>query len=134
MNISDKKFIEFADRIWERNKELIEENRDLKQDILQYVDRINKLKDELEFEKAFSRDSHSQNIKLRKDLEEVNARCNDVMDEQYNYIRKLEEENQDLALANDCLSDSLDDILLENDDSLGEEDRFINCTFNLYFE
>lgn len=159
MVLSDKKFIEFADRIWERNKELIEENRALKQDILQYVDRINKLKDELEFEKAFSRDSHSQNIKLRKDLEEVNARCNEVMDKQYERIRELERKRVDCECeyedlddrerelkifinpenghfaVKDCdefedISDDWDDLF---EDDLGPSDRFINCTFNLNF-
>lgn len=147
MNISDKKFIEFADRIWERNKELIEENRALKQNILQYVDRINKLKDELEFEKAFSKDSHSQNIKLREDLEE-----------QYERIKELKHEYEELSVEYDNLveelkvqyekQDQVKDILGANEDSiladwdelfedceddLGASDRFINCTFNFNF-
>ena len=117
MVLSDKKFIEFADRIWERNKELIEENGALKQDILQYVDRINKLKDELEFEKAFSRDSHSQNIKMRKDLEEQHER-----------IKELKHEYEELSVEYDNLveelkaqyekQDQVKDILGANEDSI----------------
>ena len=106
MNISDKKFIEFSEQVWERNKELLAEKREL----------LNEVK------------------RLKADLEEVNARCSHVMDEQYKHICELEEEVHDLTLANDCLSDMIDDLqsrideavdILDDDDNI-VEDCFID--------
>ena len=145
MVLSDKKFIEFADRIWERNKELIEENRALKQDILQYVDRINKLKDELEFEKAFSRDSHSQNIKMRKELEEQHERIKELKHEyeelsvEYdNLVEELKAQYEKQDQVKDILGANEDSILADWDelfesceDDSESSDCFINYTFNI---
>ena len=145
MVLSDKKFIEFADRIWERNKELIEENGALKQDILQYVDRINKLKDELEFEKAFSRDSHSQNIKMRKDLEEQHERIKELKHEyeelsvEYdNLVEELKAQYEKQDQVKDILGANEDSILADWDelfesceDDSESSDCFINYTFNI---
>lgn len=145
MVLSDKKFIEFADRIWERNKELIEENRALKQDILQYVDRINKLKDELEFEKAFSKDSHSQNIKMRKDLEEQHERIKELKHEyeelsvEYdNLVEELKAQYEKQDQVKDILGANEDSILADWDelfesceDDSESSDCFINYTFNI---
>lgn len=145
MVLSDKKFIEFADRIWERNKELIEENRALKQDILQYVDRINKLKDELEFEKAFSKDSHSQNIKLRKELEEQHERIKELKHEyeelsvEYdNLVEELKAQYEKQDQVKDILGANEDSILADWDelfedceDDSESSDCFINYTFNI---
>lgn len=82
MNISDKKFVEFSEQVWDRNKELVAENRELK-DIIK---------------------------KLREELKETNARFNEVCDEQHDYISRLEEENHDLELANDCLREEVMDL------------------------
>lgn len=145
MVLSDKKFIEFADRIWERNKELIEENRALKQDILQYVDRINKLKDELEFEKAFSKDSHSQNIKMRKELEEQHERIKELKHEyeelsvEYdNLVEELKAQYEKQDQVKDILGANEDSILADWDelfesceDDSESSDCFINYTFNI---
>ena len=33
MNISDKKFVDFSEQVWERNKELVAENKKLRSDL-----------------------------------------------------------------------------------------------------
>lgn len=153
MVLSDKKFIEFSEQVWERNKELLAEKREL-------LDEVRYFK-ELAFDRADEIEKlRNENGALRKDLEEVNARCNEVMDKQYEYIRELERKRVDCeckyedlddrerefkifinpenghVAVEDCdefedISDDWDDLF---DDDLGPSDRFINCTFNLNFK
>lgn len=126
MNISDKKFIEFADKIWERNKELIEENRTLKRYSLNDRDRINELERQLEFEKSFSRDAHVQRIKLKKELEETNEEYNQIVDELMERIKELEKDRTPRYILDDWGE------LFEEDECDSESsDCFINCTFNI---
>ena len=119
MVLSDKKFIEFSEQVWERNKELLAEKNEVryfKELAFDRADEIEKLRNE--------------NRALRKDLEEVNSRCNEVMDKQYERIRELERKRVDCDEFEDILDD-WDDIF---EDDLGPSDRFINCTFNLNFK
>ena len=129
MVLSDKKFIEFSEQVWERNKELLAEKRELLDEVKRLKYCLENYKKESEDYKKMAFDRAVEIDVLKKDLEEVNARCNSVMDEQYKYIRKLEDENQDLALANDCLSDIFDD----GGCCFEENDKFVNCTFNFNF-
>ena len=126
MNISDKKFIEFAEKIWDRNKELIEENRTLKRYSLNDRDRIDELEKNLEFEKAFSRDSHIQNIRLRKELEETNEEYNQIVDELMERIKELEKDRTPRYILDDW-----GELFEDCEDDLEDSDRFINCTFNI---
>ena len=129
MVLSDKKFIEFSEQVWERNKELLAEKRELLDEVKRLRYCLENYKRDAEDYKKMAFDRAVEIDILKKDLEEVNARCNSVMAEQYEYIRKLEDENEDLALANDCLSDIFDD----GECCLEDDDRFINCTFNFNF-
>lgn len=134
MVLSDKKFIEFSEQVWERNKELLAENRELLNEVRYFK--------ELAFDRADEIEKlRRRNGALRKDLEEVNSRCNEVMDEQYERIRELERkifinsENGHFVVK-DCdefedISDDWDGLF---EDDLASSDRFINCTFNLNFK
>lgn len=153
MVLSDKKFIEFSEQVWERNKELLAEKREL-------LDEVRYFK-ELAFDRADEIEKlRNENGALRKDIEEVNARCNEVMDKQYEHIRELERKRVDReckyedlddrerelkifinpenghVAVEDCdefedISDDWDDLF---EDDLAPSDRFINCTFNLNFK
>ena len=152
MVLSDKKFIEFSEQVWERNKELLAEKQELLNEVRYFK--------ELAFDRADEIEKlRNENGALRKDLEEVNARCNETMDEQYERIRELnlkleeiEREDEEMedrerefkifinpenghVAVEDCdefedISDDWDDLF---EDDLGSSDRFINCTFNLNF-
>lgn len=126
MNISDKKFIEFAEKIWDRNKELIEENRALKRSSMNDQDRIYELKRELDFEKSFSRDAHVQRIKLKKELEETNEEYNQIVDELMERIKELEKDRTPRYILDDWGE------LFEEDECDSEPaNYYINCTFNV---
>ena len=123
MVLSDKKFIEFSEQVWERNKELLAEKRELLNEVRYFK--------ELAFDRADEIEKlRNENRALRQDLEEVNSRCNEVMDKQYERIRELERKRVDCDEFEDILDD-WDDIF---EDDLGPSDRFINCTFNLNFK
>lgn len=153
MVLSDKKFIEFSEQVWERNKELLAEKRELLAEVrrlMEVADDRSGLVERLE----------NENRALRRDLEEVNARCNEVMDKQFERIRELERKRVDCeckyedlddrgrefkifinpgnghVAVEDCdefedISDDWDDLF---EDDLAPSDRFINCTFNLNFK
>lgn len=137
MVLSDKKFIEFSEQVWERNKELLAEKREL-------LDEVRYFK-ELAFDRADEIEKlRNENGALRKDLEEANSRCNEVMDKQYERIRELErknagvepedeemEERGDHCICN--ISLDWDDLFEDCEDDLEDSDRFINCTFNFNF-
>ena len=136
MVLSDKKFIEFSEQVWERNKELLAEKRELLNEVRYFK--------ELAFDRADEIEKlRNENGALRKDLEEVNSRCNEVLDKQYERIRELERkifinsENVHFVVK-DCdefedISDDWDDLFEDCEDDLEDSDRFINCTFNFNF-
>lgn len=160
MVLSDKKFIEFSEQVWERNKELLAEKRELLEQVRNLNARIDELRRQVEFERAYGTNANEQAYRLKKDLEETNAEFNKIVDEQRNYILELErklkeieredEEMEDCerefkifinpenghVAVEDCdefedISDDWDDLF---EDDLGPSDRFINCTFNLNFK
>lgn len=107
MNISDKKFIELTERVWDRNKELCEEVKELKEEMQGLVIELAKRREELDC----ANDSLEKVVeKLRKDISERDkeiARLKQVCEENYEHIKELEEEKQDFALANDTLIEEL---------------------------
>lgn len=136
MVLSDKKFIEFSEQVWERNKELLAEKREL-------LDEVRYFK-ELAFDRADEIEKlRNENGALRKDLEEVNSRCNEVMDKQYEHIRELERkifintESGHFMVKDwdefEDISDDWNDLFEDCEDDLEDSDRFINCTFNFNF-
>ena len=107
MVLSDKKFIEFSEQVWERNKELLAEKRELLDEVRYFKElafdravEIEKLRNEngsLRKELKEVADCRSglverlenENRSLRRELKEVNARFNETFDEQYERIREL---------------------------------------------
>lgn len=124
MNISDKKFVEFSEQIWERNKELLAE--------------VKRLKELSENRSGVIERLENENRALRRDLEEVNARYNDVMDKQYERIRTLEDENERLKDGLLSVQRQLDifadwdDLIGDCEDDLESSECYENCTFNIY--
>lgn len=136
MVLSDKKFIEFSEQVWERNKELLAEKREL-------LAEVRRLKDVVDYRSGLVERLENENRALRRDLEEVNARCNEVMDKQYERIRELERKifinsENGYFVVKDCdefedISDDWNDLFEDCEDDLEDSDRFINCTFNFNF-
>ena len=145
MVISDKKFIDFSEQVWERNKELLAEKKELLEQIRDLKARIDELRRQVEFERSYGTNANEQAYRMKKELEETNAEFNKIVDEQRNYILELERklaenEHGDEEPIEDCgdhcicdISLDWDDLFEDCEDNLEDSDRFINCTFNFNF-
>jgi len=166
MNLSDKDYREFHDQIWERNKELIKENRKLKQELEetetarmlceknwkrceQELEQNKKLCDRLN--RDFKITDHNywvethRNEELTRKIEKLSAELEDTRDALRDEILNLENDLKNVKLVRDGLISDLEkfqdrecrlkkvnnDIQKENEDLLTRIDNIKNVNEEL---